>query len=641
MFKQNSFSYLKKNLETKAFLLFSIFFFIAFQSLSYFSLWVETEIYPVHSSQYLFTEYEIDFLFALKPVFYLILYLSSIFSNFFSLLPMTGARFLFALNGLLILSLMYLYIKKKTNRYNAILAVLILASANIFLDRGFRVRSDLLSSSLSLITLLLTLNIKEWKGYLKFYILIPLLFCLLLISPKGIYWFCFTLCLMLYDLKNKTPSRWIIVKIVFAVYMVFYFLSFLFKDPFFLKTIYQSAKFYLSNISMTWQFIFEKGWIKNLSDFSHISLFIERNLLLFMLIFVKFLFVIYSIVITNKRKWDLSDLYFLFLLIVLLFHPQQKLFFLCAVMPFIFISFFTDWQWRQLVSDKYSLQFKTLLLAGALLYSFSYISYFSYRVYMKKSNRPQKELIGELNASYKNTDTLISIFDPACIVYSRKTDCKYILDNSPFPQRFKSYFKKYNFDVVLASRFLDLFTLLNYKQSSFQYINIKNHVYYKALMVDLTNKNNLLETAEFNNDIPVANKNSWNSEDKARKLQKDIPFLDTKFLQEKPFKGNFLSGDKLLRFLLSSLKTKVPEHSRKYSYLFLDSQNKAIKKSIDCHKKEETPLILQNGCPYSKKEFASGLIPIEKEKLALFYLSLPLGISEELSLRALFRYDLY
>ena len=692
------FSYLKNNLETKVFLFFIVFFFLIFQSLSYFSLWVETEIYPVHSSRYLFTEYMLDFLFSLKPIFYLSLYLSSLFSSLFSLLPMAGARFLFALNGLLILALMYFYIKKKTNKYNAILAVLVLASANVFLDRGFRVRSDLLCSSFSLITLLLTLNIKSKKDYWRFYITFLLLFSLLLISPKGIYWFLFTLCLMLYNLKHRMPSRWLIVKTVFAVSIIFYCLSFMFRDPFFIKSIYQSAKFYLSDLNEIYGFIVEHGWVKTLSYLSHIIHFIERNLFLTFLICVKGFFISYSIFISKKRQWDLSDVYFALLLLVLLFHPQQKLFFLCAVMPFILISFFTDWQWRQLIHHHYSLKFKTLLLAGAFLYSFFYISYFSFRIYMKKNNRPQKELIGKLNGFYKNTDPSIAIFDPTCILYERKTDCRYILDNNLWPKIFKSYLKQHNFDLILASRALDLFELIHYEALSFQYINIKNHIYYKALIVDLTNKRHFLGmdksndrlslddqaylkksvTAEWSDNRLSLNTKSLKKENKltvsskegpiqAQKpdtanqpdlvktvgLNKQIPPLQDEptLAQEaqkkdlrqndKPLTTEFLSGKKSLQFLLSLLKTKAPEKSRAYSYLFLNSQNQPIKKITNCQKTREKTLILLPGCPYSKEEFKDGIIPMETENLALFYLPFPLNLSEELSLRALFRYDIY
>ncbi|MCZ0931623.1 MAG: glycosyltransferase family 39 protein, partial [Oligoflexia bacterium] len=190
-------------LETKVFLFFIIFFCFAFQALSFFTLWTETELYPVHSSQYLFSQYANEFLFALKPLFYSILKLSFALSRLFDWLAMTGARFLFALNGLAILALFYFYVKNKTSRYNAILAVLFLASLNIFLDRAFRVRSDLLSTCFSLICLLVNLNIKEQKDDWKFYIIAFLLTAILLISPKGIYWLVFTSILLWHDMKRR------------------------------------------------------------------------------------------------------------------------------------------------------------------------------------------------------------------------------------------------------------------------------------------------------------------------------------------------------------------------------------------------------------------------------------------------------
>ena len=624
MLNSNRFSYLKNILETKIFLLFCVFFFIAFQSLSYFNLWVETEIYPVHSSHYLFTKDMFKFLFSLKPLFYLILYISSFFSNLFSALPMTGARFLFALNGLLTLFLMYFYIQKKTNKYNAIIAVLILASANIFLDRGFRVRSDLLSTSFSLIALLITLNIKEQKDYWKFYIVIPTLFSIMLISPKGIYWLLLSSCLILYELKNKISSHWFIVKIVLSTFIVFSFISFLFKDPFFLKAIKESFRFYLNSINTIWFITSQEGWIEALLTSSHIPLFIKRNPLLILLMFVKIFFIFQSTIITKQRKWNLSDLFFVFLIIVFLFHPQQKLFFLSSITPFFIISFFTDSQWKKILDQNYSLKFKSLFLVGAFLYSFSYISYFNYKIYMKKNNHLQKELIEKLNSFYGDTDPAISIFDPNCIIYKRKTNCKYILDDYHFINTFENYLKTHDFDLILASQKLDIFKLIHHKQSAFQYININNHIYYKAFIVDLKNRKFSLQ---------------------ATNLKKNENLLKT----------NSLFGKNIILSLNSSLKTKTPEKSRKYSYLFLDSKNKIIKNQFsnstdeklkDCYKNNTNFLILQAGCFYSKEEFKMGFIQInptqtKKIKIAVFYLPFLKNLSENLSLRALFRYDMF
>lgn len=611
-----NFPYLKNNLETKAFLFFSVFFFIAFQNLAFFSPWTETEIYPVHSSRYLWTENMIYFLFSLKPLFYLFLYLSSLISDLFSLLPMTGARFLFAFNGLLLLLFMYLYIKKKTNRYNAILAVLLLVSANIFLDRGFRIRSDLLSSSFSLVAGLLVLNMKSQKDYWKVYTAIPLLFSVLLISPKGIYWVLFTLCLMIQDFKHKLPLRWISSSLL-ATAVAFSSLSFIYKDPFFIKSIYQSAKFYFSNLSSVLHLILQKNGLMYLSDISHISLFVERNLLICLVVFVKLFFIIYSTVIKKQRKWDLSDLYFFLLLVVLIFHPQQKLFFLCSIMPFICISFFTDWKWKQLLNHSYSLKFKVLLLLSVFIYSFSYISWFNYKIYKTKNNKQQKELISQLNTFYKDTDPLISIFDPNCFIFKRTTNCKYIFDDVS-SDSLNFYLKNYNFDVILGIRHIPLWNLTQYKEplttpkpkNFFQYINVKNYIYYKALVWDLKPKTNFLKIKQ-------------------------------------PNQNKFLSGKKLMSFLSSYLKTKTPEESRKYSYFFLNHQDRIINAELSklehCFQKESNTLILQPGCFYSREEFLNGLILIKKlqEKLALFYLPWQVDLEEELSLRALFRYDLW
>ena len=234
--------------------------------------------------------------------------------------------------------------------------------------------------------------------------------------------------------------------------------------------------------------------------------------------------------IARKRRWDFSDLYFFLLLLILFFHPQQKLFFLCAIMPFFVISFFTDWQWRQWLNRSYSSQFKTFLLTGAFLYSFFYISYFSYKIYAKKNNLQQKELVEKINVFYKNTDPLISIFDPSCIVYTRKTDCKYILDNVNWRQEFKSYLKKHNFDLILASRFLNLFELIRYKQSSFQYININNHIYYKALIIDFPEKEKFLKIENFNQFVFLSNMKFGNSAGQLQRLKDNTVLLDKELL---------------------------------------------------------------------------------------------------------------
>ena len=704
-------------LETKVFLFFIIFFCFAFQALSCFTLWTETELYPVHSSQYLFSQYANEFLFALKPFFYSILKLSFSISSLFDLLPMTGARFLFAFNGLAILALMYFYIKNKTNRYNAILAVLFLASMNIFLDRAFRVRSDLLSTSFSLICLLVNLNKKEQKESWKFYIIIPLLVSIFLISPKGIYWVVFTSILLGHDLK-KQPNPWSLAKITATMFVFFYLLSLIFRDPFFITSLYQSAKFYLLNLSQTYHFILQNSWLTNLYELSHIGIFINKNLFLVSILCLKTFFILYSLILSKNRERDLSDLYFLVLIVILLFHPQQRLFFLSALSPFLCIAFFTDSEWKQLTTKTYSKYFKVFLMTGWFVYAFFYISYFNYRIYTKKNNTQQKTVIKELNTFYKNTDSSIHIFDPNCAIYTRKTICKYILYDQKFQDNFNSYIQNNSFDIILSSSLTPVIKLLTYSKSHFEYVNVKKHIYYKAFIIDMNDKSNFdfikkdkqkntLKSINKHNQILDKNKVSKKKK-QTHKLYSQQSFKQTSIKNQKRIiskkhsfptqafskkpieslshKQKVLSGKKILESLESSDQINISKQHRKYFYLYIDRLNRPLNKNTNqtclnsnssfgdsrfrgngCLSKasnstdlpnatgspqtakasntfstackNNTSVLLQEGCYYSESELKKSFIPLTNKKIALFYLPFPFQLQSEKSLRVLLQYD--
>ena len=647
-------------LENKVFLFFIIFFCLAFQALSYLTLWTDSEIYPVHISQYLFSQYANEFLFSLKPLFYSILKLSFSLSSWLDWLPMTGGRFLFAFNGLAILTLMYFYIKNTSSRYNAVLAVLFLAGMNIFLDRAFRIRSDLLCSSLSLICLLISLNIKDRKDNWKFYILISFLSLLLLTTPKGVYWLCFSLLLIWQNIKIKVQKQFIL-KIVFFICLCFYFLSLLFKDPFFITAVYEAINFYLFNLSETYNFILKNNWLTSLYELSHVGLFIERNPFLFLIIILKFIFIIFSLFILKNRKKDWSDLYFFILCFIALFHPQQKLFFLSALSPFFCIAFFTDDLWQRAL-NRYSKVFKTFLLAGFFIYTFSYTSYFSYKIYTKRNNLQQKKLIKDLNDFYKDTTLSINIFDPNCIIYTRKTKCEYILQQKNL-KNLSNYLENKNFDIILSSFAVFPYELIVHKKSNFKYINIKNHIYYKAFITDETH--NFIETQkniESINGHDFDLNNNFNSDQflqkipnqSQKKIRTELPYKNSltlktnENLKHRNLKKQInkikkdqkaLRGENILKSFEQEQEKQitVPKQYRKYFYLYIDKLDRVRNKTIDCA--NNNSLSLKEGCYYSEDQFKKGLIPITNKRIALFYIPFPFHINSEKSLRLLLRYD--
>jgi len=249
-------SFIKLILETKVFYLFSAFFCFNFLLISQFAKWTETLLYPVHQSKYLFSAFDFEFLFALKPLFYSLLKFFFLLAEAFSIEPMSLTRFFFALNGLVLLYFLYLYLEKKTSRYNAVLALLILASTYIFLNRGFRVRSDMLVSSLSVFILWVNLHLKSNK---KQAILSLLFLSLLFVTPKAIYWM--ILNFLLLENKQQLFKK---VTLKLALSLVFFSigLSFLFKDPFFIKSLFESGKFYFLSLKLYYIPLIEEGLVK-------------------------------------------------------------------------------------------------------------------------------------------------------------------------------------------------------------------------------------------------------------------------------------------------------------------------------------------------------------------------------------------
>ena len=615
---------LKSFLEDRIFLFFCVFFACNFFYLSQSSAWVETEIFPVHSSKYLFTRFQADFLFSLKPLFYFLLKLSSLVSEALNTLPMSSARSLFAFNGLGIMVLMYQYIKQKTNPYHAILAVLILAGSYVFLERGFRVRSDLLSSFISLLVLVINLKLKTAK---KHYWVLGLLFSLFFITPKSIYWFSLTLLLLFKDSQKVSLAPYILKSLgVFCC--VFVLLSFVFQDPLFLKSLQQSFLFFKQSAQNNWGYLIKEGLLATLYDRSHIGSFIENNLFLVLLILANILFLLpgfqklksslskapptesspaeispaelslaqtasteISSAQTKGKKEGAFNGIFLVLLFIALFHPQQKMFFLCSLMPFFILLFFTHPKWFLNFEAHTRPKFKIAVLIFAL--SCSGFSIANFHQYSTK-NFIQKSLLSHWNSFYKKTKVPVKIFDPLCLIYSIKTDCKYL--NSSI--NIKKYIKDNSFDIIIPSYAVPDFEILSLKLNSFEYVLLKNKIYYKAYILDFKNQ----------------------------------PQLYTSYLKSR----TGFSGKKIFKDFLNS----APYKTKKYFYLYISSNNRPLpfQQVKDCPSSSNSKR-LQAGCYYTKTEIQSGVLPAKKEKLALFYIGLPDSLKFKDSLRYLFKYD--
>ena len=624
-------SQIKDFLEVKVFFLFSVLFCFNFILISQFIKWTKTEVYPVHSSKYLFSAFDYEFLFALKPIFYSLLKVFFVFSELLPIEPMNLSRFVFALNGLSLLYFLYLYLEKKTNRYNAVLALLILTSSYIFLNRGFRVRSDMLASSFSLFILWVNLNGKNNK---KQAFLLFLFLSLLFITPKAIYWLLLNLLLLEKHTRQtllKKPSlKTLLILSCFSIGT-----SFLLKDPFFIKSIYESGQFYLLSFKIFYLPILEKSFAEAWSYFL-VRHFIDKNYILLFLIGLKFLSTVYQCI--NSKSITRQNLYFLVLFSITSLHPDPKLVFFSALSPFFIIAFFTDSVWLKIVNKSYSETFKTLLLGCFFLYTFSYIGFFSYTKITKINNLTQKKIIKQLNYFYKNTPSKWNILDPSCLIYSRKTTCKYLLFQVNFNQM--EYIKENSFDIILSSKALSISNLLIDQESNIQYVSVKNHILYKAFVIDTKWNKNLKQDNKTQINQIIQSKQDTHLDRNKKRNQNAV--TNQKSKESKQL--FFLNGNKVFNELVKTIGRDSLEGT--YFYTYIDSWNRSIiekstpEKSASKKSEPEKTALLPFKI-YSEKEWRESFIPVKDQRIAVFYLSFPLDLNEKESLRFLLKYDVW
>ena len=606
MFFKPSLSQMKALLETKLFYVFCLFYSFCFFLISQLTRITETELYPVHSSKYLFTTFHYEFLFALKPLFYTLLKILFSLTELLPIEPISLARFFFAINGLVLSFLLYLYLEKKTNRYNAVLALLILACTSIFLNRAFRVRSDMLLSSVSFFILWMNLYSTSPKKQTALSCLLLLLF---FISPKAIYWLLLNL-LLLEKNSLKKPS----LKLFLSLCSIIIGLSFLFKDPLFITSVHESLKFYYLSLKIYYPPFIKWGLIEASSLF-FIKPFIDRNYLFFFFVFVKLCSVIYQ----SFSQKKVTDWFFLVLMGITFLHPEAKLVFFASLTPFFIVSFFTDPLWLKTVNKLYSKKFQVNLLLCFFIYAFSWISYFTYNKLFHKNNLHQKRVIKTLNEFYKDTPSNLNILDPSCLIHSRKTTCKYLLYQENFDST--AYIKEKDFDIILSSGQLDLLTLLTESFSSIQYVSVKNHILSKAFVID---------TKDFPSLMPDKN---LDKKDKDKHLSGDKIFNRlTHALQQESLQlcFEYLANDKL---------TPDTQHkSTQGSYFYTYIHNLNLSLSIELSPEDSVLLPFKN---YTEEEWRKSFIPIKEKRIAVFYLPFPLALEEKKALNVLLKYDFY
>ena len=575
-----------------------ISFFMAFLWLGCVTYWTSSEVHPSLVARYLFTKDDIHYLFSLKPLYNFLLFVSFHISTALNMYPVLFNRILFVLNGAVLSFLLYSTVRKKTDSYNGLVALLIFISSHIFLTRGFRIRSDLLISTLGFLALFLSLRTSEQKSEKSsqgFFILV-LLFSMLLISPKGVYWLLWVGLLLKESFRQK-KIKFLTLRNGIFCFVGIAFIAFIFRDPFFLKAIENSAGFYRDNLKDVWIFIKDRGVFTPWTELSLFFTFILKNPQIVLIILLKTGFVFYQTLFSKERKWNLSDTSFVFLLLFFLFHPQQKPFFICALTPWFLFHFFTDPFYLKNRDKLYSLQFRRVFLVFFFVYGAVTLFLKSSVTYKRYNNFEQKRLITQVSGFFQTLPSL-RIYDPHAFLVHPQGRHWFLGPYEAHKLPLADHIKEHNIDVIFnAANTLLSHRLSERTEKEVNFVNVQSQIYYRSLKVPLSSV--------------------------------------------KQF-----SGKQLLRKLEEKATTYFSEKKRVYWYMFLDEFQRPFvtNKPYGICLPSSRVSLLKMRCAYNRKDFIKGMTvspPLKAKFLALFYVPPPQGISPLDSVKGLFIYDVF
>ena len=582
---------------------FFVLFFSGFLWMSCSAYWVFSEVYPSMTARYLLSPDRIYYLFSLKPLYNFLLFISFHISSILNMYPVLLNRIFFAFNGAALSFLLYGIIKKKTDSFNALTAVLILISSHIFLTRGFRIRSDLLISTLGLLAVWLSLKSAENKttGVLRENLVFGLLLCMLLVSPKSVYWLGFA-GFLVKESSDRTKKQFFSLKKTGLFFAGTILLSFAFQDPFFIKALKNSALFYMNNLKDTALSIKTGGLFTPWgNEFSFFSDFMRKNPQIILTVLLKAGFVFHQTALFKERKWSVSDTSFAILLFFSLFHPQQKPFFLCALTPWFLLHFFTDPFFTKHRDRLYSPLFKKGFLLFLFCYAGGALFFRGGRVFKIYNNFEQRAVIQQVEGFFKTLPSL-RIYNPSAFLIHPHSLNWFLGPYESHRVPLKQFVENHKIDVILHTPDIALNRLLSQNPTEETgWTNVQSHIYYRSLQ------------------IPV-------------------------------FPGKKISGQILLKKIEEKISSRFKEKNRRYWYMFLNEYRRPVPIAGENETCPATVPDLFPGnrlkpyCAYRREDFMKGVtVPAGSPAhlLAVFYIPPPAGVSKEISVISLLIYDIF
>lgn len=385
------------------FLFVGIFFTVGWQC-----FWADSEIWHLKIASLNGADRE-AYDYWIKPLYLVFLRAVYALSDIVQIPHPDMGRLIFIINGLLILFIggsITINIKKSGTR--SMLYMLFVGSSWIFLERGFRIRSDLLSLTLFLLFILFLcdgLNSKKiGKDLLVKLVLLSLMATL--VTPKvSLLFLCFLPFMFeVYSTLPKNVKNTIlnVVLIMIAGLVAFS----IFSESFFISLLRQ--KTYLEGS------LFDSGGrlgVFRLYRFEHVIAFVKENPLIWMAVIVKGYWILKNRDLWWKDSLQRSfDISCLLVIPLLLFFPNRTPFFICSLVPILMLVVFSGpTKWFEDMEKMFQrLQWITYGLVLGILFSVVY----KVQAIVVDHNNSQQRMLYEVLKSFAVSYPDMVIYDP-------------------------------------------------------------------------------------------------------------------------------------------------------------------------------------------------------------------------------------
>ena len=417
----------------------------------------------------------------IKPVYLIFLSVIYNLSDVFGTSHPNLGRWVFGLNGVALLTLGSMVVTRfYSSSKIASVFFLLVGSSWIWLERGFRIRSDLMATCLFLVFLLLVIDglRNDRFSHRRLWVLFGLFVATIMVTPKSLLLFlCFLPFLYKVFLSLPLPLHNKVINLILLCLAAFVGMS-IFSESFFISLL--SQKTYLEG-----SLIDAGGEIGAFSQYrwEHVGNFLVENPLIWVLFFLKVFWIF-----RNWRDWVSQgvwrnlDISFLLLAPALVLFPNRTPFFICSLVPlFVLFLFSGTEKWIRTSAHNFHRYRKPIYVVVVLVLVAA--GYKMDHILKNHNNLDQKQLYVVLKA-FSEAYPQKTIYDPAGISPSRKAVHFYLGPGDLESNRTSSsLIRIFEPDIILAGQrlhwtkpHLDKEFLLKYRDFSRKGIFQKGHL---------------------------------------------------------------------------------------------------------------------------------------------------------------------